>query len=56
MDIIGGDINGLSTRIHEENEAKVQFLKQDQSTRYAVDFIQPVKEEFKELPNLFFFF
>lgn len=34
VDIIGGDINGLSTRIHDENEAKVQFMKQDQSTRY----------------------
>lgn len=33
VDIIGGDINGLSTRIHDENEAKVQFMKQDQSTR-----------------------
>lgn len=33
VDIIGGDINGLSTRIHDENEANVQFLKQDQNTR-----------------------
>lgn len=33
VDIVGGDINGLSTRIHDESEAKAQFMKQDQSTR-----------------------
>lgn len=33
VDIIGGDLNGLSTRIHDENEAKVQLLKQDQNAR-----------------------
>ena len=27
-------MNGLSTRIHDENEAKVQFLKEDQNARY----------------------
>lgn len=36
VDIVGGDINGLSTRIHVENEANVQFLKQDQNARYVV--------------------
>ena len=36
MDIVGGDINGLSTRIHDENEANVEFLKQDQNARYLV--------------------
>ena len=38
VDIVGGDINGLSTRIHDENEANVQFLKQDQNTRYVVAY------------------
>jgi len=33
VDIVGGDINGLSTRIHDENEANVEFLKQDQNAR-----------------------
>ncbi|PFX18293.1 EF-hand calcium-binding domain-containing protein 6 [Stylophora pistillata] len=33
VDIIGGDIDGLSTRILDESEAKAQFMKQDQSTR-----------------------
>lgn len=36
VDIVGGDINGLSTRIHDENEANVQFLKQDQNARYVM--------------------
>ena len=34
VDIIGGDINGLSTRIHDESKAKASFMKQDQATRY----------------------
>lgn len=36
VDIVGGDINGLSTRIYDENEANVQFLKQDQNTRHGI--------------------
>jgi hypothetical protein len=33
VDIVSGDINGISTRIHDESEAKADFMKYDQYNR-----------------------
>ena len=34
VDLVRGDFQGTSTRIHNESEARANFMKEDQTFRY----------------------
>ena len=42
VDIISGDINGISTRIHDESEANAHFMKYNQYHRQEAAYDRAV--------------